>query len=301
MLGRVPLPTSGNLLISNIRAYGTNNGEMMVLTPNYVRGCYLEGTVTHSQTGDPISGAQITIVGGPSEFSAQNGQYKMGQAQAGTFTVNAFKAGFQPYSATVSLSNGTLTIHDIQLTPIGVNLPVEWLFFEVEKSSDPAAALLRWATAQEQDNAGFAIEHSRDGVRWAEIEFIPPSPSRQYSFEHTGLTAGRHYYRLRQRDTDGAETLSPIRAVEIAGRQPVAALAGNIVDAQALLALADPQAPSRLYLVETYDKALQLMDSRYHSGDGTLSIPCAHWPTGIYLISIRAEDMEPALLKFLKR
>ncbi|MFN4081559.1 MAG: choice-of-anchor B family protein [Saprospiraceae bacterium] len=298
--GVYPYLPSGNLLISNIRAHGTNNGEMMVLTPTYVRGCYLEGTVTHSQTGDPIPGAQITIVGGPSEFSMQNGQYKMGQAQAGTFTVNAFKAGFQPYSATVSLSNGTLTIHDIQLTPIGINLPVAWLFFEAEKSGDQAA-LLRWATAQEQDNAGFAIEHSRDGVRWTEVGFTPPSPTRQYRFEHTALAAGRHYYRLRQRDTDGAETLSPIRVVEIAGRQLIAALAGNIAEEQALLMIADPQAPSRLYLVETYDKGLQLMDSRYQSGDGTLRIPCAHWPAGIYLVSVRAADMEPALLKFLKR
>lgn len=296
--GVYPYLPSGNLLISNIRAYGTNNGEMMVLTPTYVRGCYLEGTVTNSQNGDPIPGAQVTIVGGPSEFSQQNGQYKMGQAQAGTFTVNAFKAGFQPYSTTATLSNGTLTILDIQLTPIG--LPVEWLTFEVEKSGD-AAALLRWTTAREHNNAGFGIEHSRDGVRWVEIGFAPPSPTRQYRFEHPGLAAGRHYYRLRQRDTDGAEELSPIRIIEVVGRPPVAKLAGNIVDNHALLSLADPRSPSRTYRVETYDRGLQLMDIQYQTGDGTLHIPCAHWPAGLYLVNISAEDMEPLLLKFAKR
>ncbi len=112
--GVYPYLPSGNLVVSDI-----NNG-LFVLTPTYVRGCYLEGTVTDSVTGLPLNNVTVTITGPAiTSTSKITGEYKTGLATAGNYTVEFSKPGYLTKTFNnVSLQNGVLTLLDVQLNTI---------------------------------------------------------------------------------------------------------------------------------------------------------------------------------------
>jgi hypothetical protein len=104
-------------------------------------------------------------------------------------------------------------------------LPVELTAFTAERQG--ADAVLRWRTAQERDNAYFAVESSPDGVAFREIGRRPghgsTSAPQQYDFRDANLSrygTAVVYYRLRQVDTNGDAQLSPVRAVQVAATAP---------------------------------------------------------------------------------
>lgn len=109
-----PFLPSGNLVVSDI-----NNG-LFVLTPTYIRACYLEGTVTDSCSGLPLSNVSVVITGGThhNELSLINGEYRTGTAHAGTYTVTYSKSGYtSKVIQNVVLQNGVLNTMNIQLRP----------------------------------------------------------------------------------------------------------------------------------------------------------------------------------------
>lgn len=110
--GVYPFLPSGNLVVSDI-----DNG-LFVLTPTYVRGCYLEGVVTDSVSGLPINNAIVTLVGQSiSKNTRITGEYKTGLATAGTYTVQVSKPGYNTKTITgINLQNGVLTQLDVQLS-----------------------------------------------------------------------------------------------------------------------------------------------------------------------------------------
>ena len=111
--GAYPYLPSGKILVSDI------NSGLYVFQPNYVRACWLEGNVTDAVTSNPINNVNISITGTlANDDSDISGNYETGLATAGTYTVTATAPGYAPATATVTLSNGVLTIQDFQLTPL---------------------------------------------------------------------------------------------------------------------------------------------------------------------------------------
>jgi len=111
---------SGTIIASNISAEGTSDGELWVITPNYVRACYLEGQITDGATGFPISNATIELLGtATQEFSGPAGYYKMGQVETGLFTARVSKAGYQTVDTEVLMENGKVRLLDVALFPFG--------------------------------------------------------------------------------------------------------------------------------------------------------------------------------------
>lgn len=108
-----PYLPSGTIVASDI-----DNG-LFVLTPTYIRGCYLEGNVTDSVTGNIISGALIEILSTTITKSSDNsGDYKTGLATAGTYDVRFSKSGY--YSKTITgvvMANGIVAALNVQLVP----------------------------------------------------------------------------------------------------------------------------------------------------------------------------------------
>jgi choice-of-anchor B domain-containing protein len=97
--GVYPFLPSGNLVASDMQQ------GLYVLTPDYIRACYLEGNITDSICGAPIAGVKVTIVGGGALDSTNAiGDYKTGTPDAGTYTVTFQKAGYN----TVSINNVVL-------------------------------------------------------------------------------------------------------------------------------------------------------------------------------------------------
>ncbi|GAB4495667.1 MAG: hypothetical protein OHK0019_25360 [Saprospiraceae bacterium] len=118
--GVYPYFPSGTVVATNITAQGTNDGELWIVTPTYVRACYLEGKITNGATGNPLNNAKIELLTtSTQEFSAANGEFKTGQAQSGLFTARVSKAGFQTVDVEVLLENGKVTLLDVELFPPG--------------------------------------------------------------------------------------------------------------------------------------------------------------------------------------
>jgi choice-of-anchor B domain-containing protein len=109
--GVYPFLPSGNLVASDMQQ------GLYVLTPTYVRACYLEGNVMDSICGAAITGVKVTIVGAGVIDSTNNlGIYKTGTPDAGTYTITFQKAGYN----TVTINNVVLD-HTV-VTPLNVQM-----------------------------------------------------------------------------------------------------------------------------------------------------------------------------------
>ena len=90
-------------------------------------------------------------------------------------------------------------------------LPVELTHFG--GIVDQQSVYLHWETSSEQNNAGFEVQHEREGV-FTTVGFVGGSgttnESKSYSFQVHDLPYGQHRFRLKQLDFDGAFAYSPI-------------------------------------------------------------------------------------------
>ncbi len=112
--GVYPFLPSGTIVASDMV-----NG-LFVLTPTYIRGCYLEGVITDSLSGAVLQGAFVQIIGtSASKLSDASGEYRTGLLNAGLYDVEISKAGYQnKLISGVSLTNGVLTVLDAALSPL---------------------------------------------------------------------------------------------------------------------------------------------------------------------------------------
>lgn len=94
-------------------------------------------------------------------------------------------------------------------------LPVELLYFYAMK--DDESAILRWATASEENNKGFHLEHSTDGISFEKIAWVDGNGNSQqqqsYHFKHSNPVDGNNYYRLLQEDFDGTQEISQVKVL----------------------------------------------------------------------------------------
>jgi choice-of-anchor B domain-containing protein len=117
--GVYPFLPSGTIVVSNIE------DGLHVLTPTYMRGCYLEGNTKDSITGNNLNGVsvQILTVANTTVASAGLGDYATGTVAAGTYNIQFSKTGYQTRIINnVSLTNGVLTILNVKLLPNGAGI-----------------------------------------------------------------------------------------------------------------------------------------------------------------------------------
>lgn len=98
------------------------------------------------------------------------------------------------------------------------SLPVELTHFDVRAERE--GIRLTWATASEHNSAYFDIERSGSDARFEPIGRIAAAghslEERRYEFFDARPLPGLNYYRLRQTDTDGSFSYSPIRQAQAA-------------------------------------------------------------------------------------
>ncbi len=100
----------------------------------------------------------------------------------------------------------------------GVTLPIELLDFKVRANSQNQVQI-DWSTATEIQNDFFLIERSKDGSNWEVIKKVKgkdfSNTPTHYSISDGVPYQGVSFYRLKQIDTDGTETIFPIKAVTL--------------------------------------------------------------------------------------
>ena len=162
-------------------------------------------------------------------------------------------------------------------------LPVSLMSFNATASNQ--LAKLDWATASEVNNAYFDVERSADALTYTRVGNVPGRGNsfsrQQYSFTDETPAPGANYYRLRQVDTDGRFSFSPVRAVIIRGNGELTLL-GNPVSTDLTVAGLLPGSSAEL---------LNLSGQRqyYQPGISTdqLRLDVRHLPTGTYLLRVQ--------------
>ena len=127
---------------------------------------------------------------------------------------------------------GGVTVQAVTFTIGAYPLPVELInFTATAKNLD---ALLIWSTASEKSNDHFDVERSLNGTDFVKIDEVrgqgTSTSSTDYARTDVGIGAkanGLVYYRLKQVDTDGTNSYSPVRSVRFGKVVPTIALFPN--------------------------------------------------------------------------
>ena len=203
---------------------------------------------------------------------------------AGTYTLTA-----TPFAASngggVAGTGLTLTFTFTGVAPLSVQLTA----FTAE-AQGPAAVQLRWTTASEENNREFEVQRSSDGLQFGVLGRLAGHGSTaaahnyRYTDEQVPAEAPVLYYRLRQVDTDGTATFSPVRTVARQPRATFEVFSSGLPDGLVRYAYSAPTTGTEQLEVYTL---LGQRQGRYPlaaTGAGTL--PVAGLPPGIYVLRL---------------
>jgi hypothetical protein len=199
--------------------------------------CSNPGTNTFTKTSDDGGTPRRNIYTGiwngnsaPSEIRwiAANNRWELSTDDAGAVYILWFST-FASRPNPPNLAAGTWTDDGLgcgdltQFSGTGTQsalvLPVELVSFNARQHGQNVD--LSWRTASEQNNAGFHVERSSDGLQWQVLHFVSgngtTTQAHDYSFSDEKPQAGVNYYRLRQTDFSGEEQLSKVVGVDFSG------------------------------------------------------------------------------------
>ena len=198
-------------------------------------------------------------------------------------------------NATTFINNAENCKGPAQSTVIGAllegnaPLPVQLREFTA-RAEGPAAVRLAWATATELNNAGFTLERSTDGRGFTNVGSIggagTSNTAHSYTFLDGKLPTGANllYYRLRQTDTNGTATYSPVRTVALNGAAIAAQLQAypNPAHGTVWVRLLGPAATAPPQLFNSVGR-LVLTQSASTTENETL-VSLAGLPAGLYVL-----------------
>lgn len=103
-----------------------------------------------------------------------------------------------------------------------VALPITLTNFYAVKEKNIVS--LYWETASEVNNAGFEVQHSKDGKNWTKVGFVAGEGNsvtqKDYLFLDEFPFKGLNYYRLKQIDFDGNTEYSKVITIKINDLEP---------------------------------------------------------------------------------
>lgn len=213
--GAYPFLPSGLVLASDI-----TNG-LFVIEVDYKLAARLKGVVTDQTTGALLNNVTVTIASpeSPTTGTKALGEYKMGQATAGTYSVTFSLPDYLPLTVDVELVNGAELILNVSLLQLA--LPVSLTDFTAEATGKTTS--LRWSTAVETESDFFDVERSNDGQTFDRIGSLAAAGEstdlRDYAFTDAAPLSGANYYRLRMVDLDGRVAFSDVRRVDFAAER----------------------------------------------------------------------------------
>ena len=175
-------------------------------------------------------------------------------------------------------------------------LPVELLGFYVRGEGE--VVNLSWATATEKENAGWEIQRSQDGEIWITLDHVDGAGESQhileYSYEDHFPLDGISYYRLKQIDFDGTNTLTGVRVIERNGntiKTPFSIFPSPAKDELTLQS--EPGLATIVTMTGELVKVFEVVDLRTQI-DITDLIP------GIYIIQVQGQFGDWTSTRFVK-
>jgi hypothetical protein len=215
-----------------------------------------------------------------------------------------------PASVAVSGDERSFTATMTQLGVLTVSntsqpLPVTLVSFTAQRLG--ADGLLKWATASELNNAYFVLESSTDGTTFQRLGQVAgagtSSQAHSYQFIDQNLAryaTGQVYYRLRQVDTDGTATYSPVRTVQVPAIEGLVVAAypnpSTSIQEVTLSLRTDHAGPAELLLTDVLGRPVGQQQLALPAGTSTVPLPeSSQLAPGVYLLRLRQGQQQQTL------
>jgi Secretion system C-terminal sorting domain len=175
-------------------------------------------------------------------------------------------------------------------------LPVDLVRFSANVLDDEV--VLDWATASEENNAYFLVEHSTDGQNFIPVGEVKGHGTttvlQQYAYIDTDPLYGANYYRLKQVDLDGAFEYSHVVVAQIRLIEDQFKLFPNPSHTSDILTLRWSEDLSKERLVMTITDALgrQIYQQQvFDGGSRETTIRCAevNMDAGVYFLQLSTD------------
>lgn len=181
-------------------------------------------------------------------------------------------------------------------------LPVEFISFTAKCHSN--SVLLEWATAFEQNSAGFEIEKSSDGRNFKKKSFIPgvgnSSVQHNYNFTDMLPDAANLFYRIRQIDKDGKFRYSEVVPVSCGKVVTALRVFPNPVSSEMVVEF-DNRIRNVAVLITDVSGKEVLLITHNSDANGRLKINVASLVPGVYFLRLQSTAMKkPGIVKFIK-
>ncbi len=215
---------SQNILVEKPIADLRLSSPVVLSGSNYLVNFEVENNGTQA-TNNPLSidfyciDNLGNITGNPIQTSIINSPIAPGATLTQNVQINAFSCNFFGFAGV--LSNVSNCVCDsVGFREFTQILPVALISFDANSQIN-RTVLLEWTTASETNNDFFSIERSGDAIQWQYVSDVKAADESagvelNYSAIDYNPFGGISYYRLKQTDTDGSFSYSPIRSVEIA-------------------------------------------------------------------------------------
>lgn len=195
---------AGGVVYFNVNTFNVSSSAPLTVCANGGEGGTVNHNDTHGAGGGGGQGAVIYVVYEPTNNVTS--ETEAGTGGTGSQSSSAPSAG----SGTGTNNDGVLDETD------DTNFPVEWLYYEaVPKNGN---ALIRWATASENNNDYFNVMHSEDGENWQLLHQQKgagnASEINEYQFVHRLESEAVQYYKIRQVDFNGEQDETDVFAFQ---------------------------------------------------------------------------------------
>ena len=181
-------------------------------------------------------------------------------------------------------------------------LPVTLTQFTAEP--ERLAVSLKWATASELNNNGFAVQRSADGEQFEDLAFVPgagtsPAPHNYRYLDSNPPRGAISYYRLRQQDANGAASFSPVRAVRI-GAESLRLFPNPVQDLATATWGAAQAGPARWSLTNATGQVVRTGSLAEEAGQNALALDLRATAAGSYVLTIESAGGPRQHIRLLK-
>ena len=192
---------------------------------------------------------------------------------------------------------------------VNCSLPVSIINFSGSKGN--GVNNLNWSTSTEQNNKGFELEKSIDGLSFSKIGFINSKADNgysssilNYSFVDDKLNSSSNYYRLKQIDQDGKSKYSNVillKGDKISNVKMTALYPNPATDEITVSIDAPSNEKIVLMVTDIYGKQLMTNKITVESGTNISTLKVNHLASGTYFVKMIVENKtETSVIKFVK-
>ena len=210
-----------------------------------------------------------------------------------------------PVSTTSFIDNAGTGTDVLTLTSNNAPLPVSWLYVNANPKENRSIDV-SWATAMEQNNAGFVVERREDGRQFVAIASVPgkgnSNSASYYSINDAQVIPGvRYYYRIKQTDLDGRVRYSSMVHATVPGELFTARVNPNPVKETLNILLQSSEKRTVQILITDVTGRLYEADRQFQvqAGATKYSRNVAHYPAGTYVARIITREGTVRTMKFI--